>query len=292
MKSTFYWILTVIITLSAAYYQRKTGPTYPKSIDITINGVENNLKLIRSLEIGGRSEVKLAIDDTTVSAQIFYKRFKVNEDYQSADFEFKTYPIDSKLMNNVFKITEESGLFAAIPEQLAAGKLQYYVEIIDKSGKIVLSKDEPIVIRFKDAVPSIVLTPHILLMFIAMLLSTLAGLMALGKHKSYKKYAFLTLIFLLLGGMILGPIVQKYAFGALWTGVPFGWDLTDNKTLIAVLFWIWAVIVNRKNDKPIITAIAALVLLLVYSIPHSMFGSELDYSSGEMVQGVILNFMR
>ncbi len=52
--------------------------------------------------------------------------------------------------------------------------------------------------------------------------------------------------------MILGPIVQKYAFGELWTGIPFGWDLTDNKTLIAFLFWILAVIMNRKKERPLV----------------------------------------
>ena len=72
--------------------------------------------------------------------------------------------------------------------------------------------------------------------------------------------------------------------------IPLGWDLTDNKTLIAVIFWIWAVIANRKKDRPVLTILAAFMLLLVYSIPHSMFGSELDYSSGEVIQGIILNF--
>ena len=89
--------------------------------------------------------------------------------------------------------------------------------------------------------------------------------------------------------MILGPIVQYYAFGDLWTGIPFGWDLTDNKTLIAFIFWILAVYMNRKTDRPLYTALAAFVLLLVFSIPHSMFGSELDYASGQVTQGIILN---
>jgi len=290
MKTSIYWILAVIITLSAAYYQRKTGPTYPKQEDITLNGTEYGLRLIRSIEIGGRSEVKLAIEDTTIKAKLLYKRFKVDEDYKSVDFVYKTYPVDSYIMSKIFKMTEETGFFAEVPEQPAAGKLQYYIEVHDNSGKNYIAKEEPIVIRYKGAVPPIVLTPHILLMFIAMLLSTLAGLMALGKHKSYKKYGTLTLIFILLGGMILGPIVQYYAFGAAWTGIPFGWDLTDNKTLIAVLFWVWAVVANRKKDKPLLTIVAAFVLLLVYSIPHSMFGSELDYSSGEVIQGLILCF--
>ncbi len=90
--------------------------------------------------------------------------------------------------------------------------------------------------------------------------------------------------------MILGPLVQKYAFGELWTGVPFGWDLTDNKTLIAFIFWILAVVMNRKKERPLYTALAAVVLLLVYSIPHSMFGSELDYATGQVTQGLILIF--
>ena len=51
-----------------------------------------------------------------------------------------------------------------------------------------------------------------------------------------KKYlTFLTMGSLFLGGMLLGPIVQNFAFGDYWTGIPFGWDLTDNKTLLAAI---------------------------------------------------------
>ncbi|MCX6335012.1 MAG: hypothetical protein NT092_12035 [Bacteroidia bacterium] len=91
--------------------------------------------------------------------------------------------------------------------------------------------------------------------------------------------------------MILGPLVQKFAFGAFWTGVPFGWDLTDNKTLIAVLFWILAVVMNLKKERPVYTVLAAIVLLLIFSVPHSMFGSELDYGTGQVTQGLILAFL-
>ena len=87
-----------------------------------------------------------------------------------------------------------------------------------------------------------------------------------------------------------GPIVQYYAFNELWTGIPFGWDLTDNKTLIALIFWILAVVMNRKKERPLYVALASFVLLLVFSIPHSLFGSQLDYTSGQVTQGIILNF--
>ena len=183
-------------------------------------------------------------------------------------------------MNKIFKIYEEKGLFAEVPQQPPAGKLQYYFEITDTKGTRSFLKESPVVIRFKGDVPAFVLVPHILLMFIAMLFSTLAGLMSVIKYPLYKKYAIWTLFLFIAGGFVLGPLVQYFAFGDLWTGVPFGWDLTDNKTLIALIFWVLAVVMNRKKDAPLYTALAAVVLLLVFSIPHSLFGSELNYSTG------------
>ncbi|HUV01506.1 MAG TPA: hypothetical protein VMW32_11130 [Bacteroidales bacterium] len=290
MKKITLWLFAFIITIGAAYYQRKTGPTYPKRTDVILNESVYELKLVRSLGLDERPEVKLHITDTTIKARIYYKRFRTNDDYENRDFKFKVYPVKSFIMNKIFSITEEKGFFAEVPQQPAAGKIEYYIDITDYEGTKSLFKENPIVIRFKGAVPDHILIPHVLLMFFAMLLSTLAGLMSVIRYPSYKKYAVWTLFLLIAGGMILGPLVQKFAFGELWTGVPFGWDLTDNKTLIATLFWVLAVFMNRKKERPIYAIAAAVVLLIVYSIPHSLFGSELDYASGQVIQGFILIF--
>ena len=58
-----------------------------------------------------------------------------------------------------------------------------------------------------------------------------------------------------------------------------------NKTLIGFIAWFVAVATNWKKDKPIYSIIAAIVLLIIYTVPHSMFGSELDHSSGVIGQG-------
>jgi hypothetical protein len=290
MKKFIFWFLAFVITIGAAYYQRKTGPTYPKRIEAGVNGTSYELKLVRSLGLDERSQVKLAITDTTVKAKIYFRRFPSNDGYQTSDFSYKVYPVDSYIMNKIFKMYEEKGFFAEIPRQPAAGKIQYYFEVTDKTGTKTYLKETPVVIRYKGGVPGYILLPHILLMFLAMLFSTLAGLMALGKIPVYKKYSIWTLVLFIAGGICLGPVVQYYAFGELWTGVPFGWDLTDNKTLIALIFWILAVVMNRKKERPFYTVLAAFVLLLIYSIPHSLFGSELNYDSGKVTQGIILNF--
>ena len=289
MKRFIMWTMAFIITIAAAIYQRHTGPTYPKELNVTLNDKVYELKLVRSLALNEKPDIKLEIADSTVKARLFYKLFRSGEEYQVTGFTYKVFPVKSFLMNKVFKIYEEKGLYAEVPQQPPAGKLQYYFEISDSKGTKSYLTETPVIIRFKGGVPAFILVPHILLMFLAMLFSTLAGLMAAVKYPLYKKYAVWTLILFIAGGMVLGPIVQFDAFGDFWTGIPFGWDLTDNKTLIALLFWILAVVMNSKKERPVYTVLAAFVLLLVFSIPHSLFGSELSYASGQVTQGIILN---
>jgi uncharacterized membrane protein YeaQ/YmgE (transglycosylase-associated protein family) len=277
MKKFILWSLAIIITCAAAVYQKHTGPTYPKDLKVKLNNQDYDLKLIRTLALDEKSEVKLEIADTSVKARLFFKILNSKDEYQVVAFKHRTEP-----KKDVF--------FASVPQQPAAGKLQYYIELSDSKGVSSYFKESPVIIRFKGGVPLYILLPHILFMFTAMLFSTLAGLMASVKIPEHKKYGLYTMIILAIGGMILGCIVQKFAFGEYWTGVPFGWDLTDNKTLIALLFWILAVVMNRKSDKPVYSIIAAIVVLIVFSIPHSLFGSSLDYSTGEVTQGIILNF--
>lgn len=277
MKKFIMWTLAIIITCAAAVYQKYTGPTYPKILYVTLNDISYKLKFVRSIDLSKKSEVKLKIADSTVKATLFVKRLNSPDEYQVVNF-------DQRIVN------EEIEFFADVPSQPASGKVQYFVELTDSKGTQTYFKESPVIVRFKGGVPDFVLIPHILCMFIAMLFSTLAGLMAGFKYPGYRKYGILTLIMFAIGGIILGPIVQNYAFGDYWTGVPFGWDLTDNKTLIALIIWVVAVIMNRKSDKTIYTILAAIILLIVFSIPHSLFGSTLDYATGKVTQGIILNF--
>ena len=270
MKTTLYWILAVIITLAAAYYQRKTGPTQPKKVEITLNNTNYTFKLLRNHGGDEDCEVSLEVPDSSIHGKLFYKHYPTNEEWTEV------------------ALIRDSGLLKAdLPHKQPAGKLAYYFQLTSKNETADVSSDNPAIIRFKGDVPGVIMGPHILLMFVAMLLSNLAGLLAMVKHQRYIFYGKLTMILFFIGGLILGPLVQLHAFGEAWTGIPFGWDLTDNKTLISFVFWMVAVGMNWKKSRPGYTVLAAVVLLLIYSIPHSMFGSELDYSTGEVTQGVI-----
>jgi hypothetical protein len=284
LKKIAIWFLAMVITAAAAYYQRKTGPTHPKSVTVTLADNTWDVSLLRSN--GARdARIKLPMIDPNIKATLYYKKFRFDEDWKSVEFEVKPLRGHPGMSQKKSNKPPKMGFVAYLPQQDPAGKLEYYIELSGYGDETYIAKDAPVVIRFKGDVPAGVLIPHILFMFLSMLLATVAGMYAIFKIKAFRKLTYWTFGVLFIGGFILGPWVQWYAFGDWWTGIPFGWDLTDNKTLFAFLFWIAAVIGNRKKSRPGLVILAAVMTLVIFSIPHSLFGSELDYATGEVTQG-------
>jgi len=48
LKIVLFWVLAVVISLAAMFYQRMTGPTYPKKYEITYQSQEYGFSLPRS----------------------------------------------------------------------------------------------------------------------------------------------------------------------------------------------------------------------------------------------------
>lgn len=267
-KGIVLWIVAIVFTLAIAVYQRMTGPTYPQRGTIEFNNQQIDYQLLRSANSDAPAAVTLADIPEDISAELQYRRYKTTETLKKMPFQ-----------------RQGDDLVAELPPEPPAGKLAYTVFLM-AGGQTQALTLEPTVIRFKGVVPGYILIPHILFMFFAMLFSSRTGIEALAKGPNITSYTLYTLIFLTVGGMILGPVVQKFAFGEYWTGWPFGDDLTDNKTLLAFLGWIVAYVMIRKDSKKGYWAIiAAIILLAVYLIPHSMFGSELNYEKGVIETG-------
>lgn len=161
MRKFAYWCIAINITLFLSIYQRMTGPTHPKKVDIELNGESRQIKLPRSgvqhdeiitlegVNHGDSPHDLRSASITGTVPMIHYRRYPTTEAYTTVDFVWK---------DNAWQ--------AALPVQPVAGKLQYYITV---GGKDYL-KDEPVVIRFRNDVPAYILIPHILLMFAAMLL--------------------------------------------------------------------------------------------------------------------------
>lgn len=257
------WVLAALITIASAAYQRMTGPTYPLRTHQDWNGTAIRARLDRTHAGPESHAVEVEAADTAVKGALQWKRFKVAEPWLEVDM-----------------VRQGNTLRAALPHQPPAGKLQYRVVLWKDGHELRLPAEEAVVIRFRGDVPAAVLIVHVIAMFGGMLLSTRTGLAAWARDKRLNKLTLWTLAFLIVGGLILGPVVQKYAFGAYWTGWPFGTDLTDNKTAAAVAVWLAAWLKLRRAGNPRAWVIgAAVATLVVFMIPHSVLGSELDYNA-------------
>ena len=281
------WSVAVLLMLSSAVYQRRTGPTRPLRGSVVIDGRELRYELIRSdWSSKGNDATAVTLPEpgggavpSPLTATLHYRRFKTED------------PFTAVVMGQT-RVADGVTHVGTLPAQPAAGKLEYYLTLESgtEAQRVPEEGGEMVVIRFKDHVPIWILLPHVLFMFFAVLFGMRAGLGALFAPAGMRGQAWVALIGMTAGGMILGPIVQKFAFGAYWTGFPVGGDWTDNKMLVMWLVWViaCAVVVTRKGRRPAIARpivlVASLAMTAVYLIPHSTRGSELDYS--QVDQGV------
>jgi len=268
------WILAVMLMLTAAVYQRLTGPTHKLRGEFSVADQTYRYRLIRSAYSTADTLVAIPLPQTEVAGTLHYKRYPTGDEFTAVPLEIHG---------------EQMG--ARLPAQPPAGKLEYYLTLDTPDGSLTIpgTVDDTVIIRFKGPTPIFALLPHVLLMFFAVMIGMRAGLAALFAPSAIAKLSWTTLVLVTVGGLMLGPIVQKTAFGAYWTGFPFGFDLTDNKTLIMWVVWVVALLVLAKYRKQQLVrrmAVigAAVVMVVVYLIPHSLRGSELDY--GQLDQGV------
>lgn len=273
LKKVLFWTLAVLISCAAMVYQRMTGPTYPKDYVITHDGSEYKFELPRSNQ--GQPNCRVEIDlPEPVEGNLIWRKYPTNE------------------LWDTIALTRDFGLLTAtLPNQPPAGKLEYHLELRANGNIIDIGDTENVVIRFRGSVPAWALIPHVLMMVLTIIWSAAVIFFALANMPVYKRNLGIAIIFLLIGGFVLGPIVQKYSFGQFWTGWPLGKDLTDNKVLFALIPMAAAWFLRNKTYGRWLAVASAVILLGMYLIPHSARGSELDYETGQVVTGSIITLL-
>ena len=257
------WLVALVITLGLAVFQRLTGPTHPLRGHLSVGSQEVAYRLLRSHGGAGDLPVRIEIGDNELVGTMLWRHYPTEETWQRVPMS-----------------KEGSALVAGVPHQPPAGKVEYQLVLESPSGEqYPIPASEAAVARFKGAVPSAVLVPHVIAMFSSMLFATYAFLEVMRKESQAAFSVVAAMVLLVLGGLILGPIVQKYAFGAFWTGWPFGEDFTDNKTLFAFFAWLPATLAALRRRPLRWTVILGWIAMMgVFLVPHSFRGSELDWS--------------
>jgi hypothetical protein len=241
------WAAAVLVTLAATAWQRLSDPTRPVSGEAAVEGRSVPWRLLTSGISGEPLRVEIAVPEAVLTGTLRWRRFPTGE------------PFDGISM-----LREDDRLVALLPTQPPAVKVEYYLVLAARSG--------------------LLLVPHVVILFLTMVLALRAGLGAAFVLPDTLRLSWATLGGLTLGGMILGPIVQKLAFDAFWTGWPLGDDLTEDKMLVAWLFWVVAVVALRGARSAAdrfartTTLAATVVTLAVFVVPHSLGGSPFDYS--------------
>ncbi len=276
--SVVLWVIAVAVTLACLLYQDTTGPTSPLEGTIATAKGPVQFKFLRSENIGTPLDVILVNPPKGVTGQVKFRRYKSNDGFTQVPMIPGTFEFSRR--GSTGKV---SGLGLRLPPLYQrAGKYEYFVLIDDGSGKpFSVTGDRPIYARYKASVPNVVLAIHIFVIFLSLLLAIRTTLEAMLPAGRWRWMIWATLVTLLLGAFVMGPLVQWYAFGVWWSGIPFGWDWTDNKVLLELAAWIVAAALNLGKRRERWSVLAAGgVTLLVYFIPHSIFGSEYDYTKG------------
>lgn len=281
MKRTIIlWTVAFLVTAVFAVWQKMSGPTYEVRIDTEVAGAPLKGELLRTHSVNGDLPVTVNVADPAVVGTVVWRRYPTDDPWQR------------------LAMVNAAGLLTAeLPRQKMAGKLEYSVECGKDGQKVLIPPDEAVVARFKGDVPNPVLIFHVSFMVSGILFSTRCGLAALTGSGAIKMLSRMTFAFLFVGGLVLGPVVQKYAFDAYWTGWPLGGDWTDNKLALGALVWLIAMwgTRNASAGRPSgrwVCLLAMVVLFVVYGIPHSIHGSTLDYETGEHIQVMMTEFRR
>lgn len=199
-----------------------------------------------------------------------------------ADGSFKIIPFTR--IDNTHYFT------ALVPGDKRGKKNYYYITVEDNEGnQITLPKQKkteklklyPLISEGKASF--ILKLLHIMLM-----LTTLIILI----HALYYSFSFLKekdeevpskLYSLILWGTItffitgfpLGCTIAYQVYGVWWSGIPFGWDITDNKTLLILIYWL-AILIPYRLKKISPSTMAKLIIfgtiftLALFLIPHSI----------------------
>ncbi|MFH1998126.1 MAG: hypothetical protein ABIK28_00530 [Planctomycetota bacterium] len=147
--------------------------------------------------------------------------------------------------------------------------------------RVTLTREngEPMMIKFKGAVPAWILVTHILAMFggffvlILSVFHSFALALNRGRLDAPGRLAWLAWVIMFIGGVPLGWAMNYFAFHVYWEAWPFGGDVTDNKTQVALIIWGLAAFLLARKPSPktgILGVLAGLVVLAIFLIPHSL----------------------
>ena len=276
MKEAISWIIAVIITFSIMIFQFIQGMTYSSMTELNTGKQRVEFELRRTYSGKTDCPVILPIEDITVSGYLMYRIYPASDSMSRIDLK-----------------REGDLLVAKLPNQMPDSNLAYQIFLEKAGSKIEVNDGKETIIKFLGDIPIALLFIYILMVFFALFYSNATGVYALAGIKAYKWMTYVTIIALVSVEFIIQPLMHKYALNRWWTGIPFNWDINENKILIALTVWVVVLFINRKKARPIVVILASIVSILIFFIPYSRVpGSEPDPFSIKFIHRNLLPLLQ
>lgn len=282
------YILAFVITIGMLYIARTNSRGHPEFYSHTENGyIFDYTAASKSME---NDSFRLSIKITgpfDEKVKPVLRSLKKEQDLSTDPKKYGTIVLkpDDSLENVYFTIlnTGDKG-----------GRQLYYFEIRNNvGGRLAYFTDplgDPFVLKFIGHVPAFVLYSHIFFMFATVFLISLGAIKGIeliqnkiGIRSLVVTYTYAALV-TFLGAYPFGFMMNHYAFGTIWEGVPFGTDATDNKTQLLFVYLLFMVLAglgsltHGKFGKDVFSSktlgvlglLGFFLMLGIYLIPHSI----------------------
>jgi len=264
-------LMTLLVIASARYF----GPNRSYLVEAAGKGIGLSHKAPRGHSGEGPAVLTLGVDLKGI-------------DESSLQVELVGQVKNSQVFGRLSPVKSEPGSEGSmrlytfeVPHKAPTTRYYYRFEAKVQNGDpLILQRDDgsPMMVKFKGNVPAWIVITHILAMFGGFFLliwsALYAFLPALGKGdaKSAARLGLWAWITMFFGGLPIGFLMNYYAFDVFWEAFPFGKDVTDNKTQIALLLWgiaVLALYIGKGKKAGLLAIGTAVVVLAIFLIPHS-----------------------
>ena len=266
-------IVAVVIVLALFVLSRITGPNFKYRVETAGPGFTLSHKAPRTSEGTGPARLDLEItgDASSITA-----------------LNLLGHPANDPARKDVLPPATITGPAGGprvyrfeVPFHPFATKYLYVFQARLQSGQLVQldHKGNPMMVRFRGEVPPFTLGLHILGMFGGFLLMVLGAfatvdfLRGRGQARPVLRLGGWGWLVFAVGGLPLGFLMNWYAFRVIWEAWPFGADVTDNKTQIALAVYglsLLAFLWKKSRAAAWLVLLGTGVAFAVFIIPHSL----------------------
>ncbi len=268
MKQNFIlWLGTLIIVFLSGYMSNVTGPYYPISGSIGLDGQPATFKFDKIYWGNDSCLVIVYTDVKNIDAFLLWRDVYDNSNNSALIPEIKYNSVSWQriAMNN-----KDNILTAKLPASNPGHKINYRVELNYKGNQYYLPVDKPVTIEFWGKVNPGILQIYYFLLFGGLILAVRTGLEVFKDKPKIGVYTIFTVIFFFLYSVWLVPLVKSYELNAINHSVPTVLKLLTYQSVSLFLLWVIGLIAvfNLRGNKyipPVLSAITLVIYIVIHT---------------------------